>query len=140
MNDYLRNKKSSKDDKDYLEFICILIRILDVLNYAQEKCFFTHFDLHLSNIILRKSDSFNNYLCSYHIDYSVFLSTSEFNKMVPIFIDFEYSTAIRSSIICSNKKTFPQFGYIGIFLSGVDVLRLLFCLKRETQTMSSHQT
>ena len=145
--DYLRDKKLSKSENDYYEFVCILLKILDVLNIVQEKYYFTHYDLHLSNVILRQTvddednEDDNRYLCSYTVHESIYIKKKEKTNtyLSPVFIDFEYSTAKRCSSSyspCFNSKVFPQFGYIGVFCSGIDLLRLLFCLKRETMTSS----
>ena len=147
LRDYLRSKKFSNDNKDFYEFLCIFLQILDSLNIFQQKYFFTHYDLHLSNIILtnctniRNDDNDNNcyhYLCSYALNNSIYIikDTSK-SYLKPVLIDFEYSTARRyaSCSAFSNTNIFPEYGYIGVFFSGVDVLRLLFCIKRETMSL-----
>jgi len=147
LRDYLRSKKFSNDTKDFYEFLCIFLRILDSLNIFQQKYYFTHYDLHLSNIILTNSTNIRNdeddnncyhHLCSYALDNSIYIiNDSSKSYLKPVLIDFEYSTARRyaSCSAFSNTNVFPEYGYIGVFFSGVDVLRLLFCIKRETMSI-----
>jgi len=133
LREYLRQKKSSTDENDFFEFICIFIKIIDSLNIVQQKYFFTHYDLHLSNIILCDDENKDkySYLCSYALDTSIYHMSHQKAYLRPVLIDFEYSTAKR----VFNTRINPDYGYIGIFFSGIDIIRLLFCIKRETMTL-----
>ena len=133
LREYLRQKKSSTDENDFFEFICIFIKIIDSLNIVQQKYFFTHYDLHLSNIILCDDENKDeySYLCSYALDTSIYHMNHQKAYLRPVLIDFEYSTAKR----VFNTRIHPDYGYIGIFFSGIDIIRLLFCIKRETMTL-----
>ena len=71
------------------------------------------------------------YLCSYDLDKFIYNTKDQESYLRPVLIDFEYSTASR----VSNSRIHPEYGYIGVFFSGVDPLRLLFCIKRETMTV-----
>ena len=139
LRDYLRSKKSSNDKQDFYEFICIFLQILNSLNIFQEKYYFTHYDLHLSNIILtndEKDDNESLPLCSYSLYDSIYIIKNNLNSYLrPVLIDFEYSTARKygsCSAYFNRKQLYPEYGYIGVFFSGIDILRLVFCLKRET--------
>ena len=121
-------KKMSKQIVSYSPAVgetflsCFLQNIL-ALEYAQSTLQFTHFDLHLENIMLRNNETRQNVEIPYFDKYVVF----DKPKFISTIIDFGFSTIRKSETeIFSNFNTgFPEYGYYPFFLSGTDNFRVL---------------
>ena len=148
--------QSSLDNVRYNQFLSIFFQIVIALGIAQERCFFTHWDLHIDNVILfftkqprKVCHKLYNYKCCFSSNYNI----------VPYMVDYEYSHGIHTG---SNQRISFSFwnqynsrktyfrsslvrklyscGILGTFISSVDILRLLcsiqwFCillLKKKT--------
>ena len=134
---FLRDRKINGGRPEFLVFKRLFVAILMDLISIQKKAYFCHFDLHLNNIIIEESSSHTERTHSACIafKYKLELKTHRYH---PVFIDFEYATARRKNqTVLYNKNVLIDYGYMGCFLAGSDILRLLFCLKREVFTAST---
>ena len=82
MNDEINNINGA-------EFINIYLQLLLSLNYANLKCDFTHFDLHMGNVILRKLEKTGVFGIKYPTQTlgDIYMYTS----MIPTIIDYGYA-------------------------------------------------
>lgn len=127
LSQYLKNILTQKEinlQKEGKNFLSIFFQILFSLELAQDQYLFTHYDLHLDNImILKNKFNENLYFPIYHKKYIFYHPTS----IISIF-DFEHSCGrFKDHLIHSNHSHLYRYGYLSIFQSGVDILRLLFC-------------
>ena len=116
-NDFMKRDPTEK------EWLDILIQILISLELAQREIKFTHFDLHLGNILINTDNvipyevNFDNY--TYSIN----------SKQKPVIIDFGMS-----SITINNKQTgisydnfYEEYGIAPFMVSGRDMHKILSC-------------
>lgn len=101
-------------------FLNLFFQILLALELAQQQCRFGHYDLHNSNVIIRKvSKPFN---------YDVRIGTKKYRvtvrKYYPVIIDFGYSTVYHYKHIGTQDMT--QHGIYPFLLPGIDVYKFLF--------------
>lgn len=108
-------------------FLLLFYQVLFSLEIAQDNYFFTHYDLHLSNILL-ETPSFHNGHIQYEIGkYNYILKNPEYIVKI---IDFEFTTVeSKGKIIVNHMETIFPFGYMGIFFPGVDMLRFIMELR-----------
>lgn len=117
------------DDPNKLElFHNFILQIILSLESIQSKIKFTHYDLHLENLLicpLKTRENFKFVLAN---------QTIELKNMGYLiqFIDFDFSTASTIRYPILYQKIVP-FGYTGIFLAGTDLLRLFFCIKKKVE-------
>lgn len=121
-------KKLSKKTFSYAPglgetFLSCFLQNIVALEYAQSTLQFTHFDLHLENIMLRNNETKQSVEIPYFDKYVVF----DKPEFISTIIDFGFSTVRKSETeIFSNFNTgFPEYGYYPFFLSGVDNFRVI---------------
>jgi hypothetical protein len=129
-NLFMLNSKQNLEEHWQI-FLSIVLQILLSLEIAQSKIFFTHYDLHLKNIIIKiqpKVDiCYNTFHGSYCLTNVVYL---------PKIIDFEFSVVKPPSkysdetcMICNVYTTTFPYGYYASFIPGIDMLRFLCCIR-----------
>jgi predicted Ser/Thr protein kinase len=120
---------SKNHQEDYIKFVTLFVAILMDIVTIQSEVYFCHSDLHLDNIIIEKSDIERTHSSYIAFDNKIEIKTCDHH---PILIDFEFATAKRKTkTVIQNKNKIIKYGYLGCFLAGSDILRLLFSLKRE---------
>lgn len=109
--------------KEGNNYLSIFFQILCSLEVAQEQGLFTHYDLHLENIMINENNPQKELLFPIgYKEYSFLPST-----YIISIIDYEYSCSrSKKQIISSIKPFLFHYGYFSIFFSGVDILRYLF--------------
>ena len=125
------NLESSDTYKLHL-FHNFMFQIIVSLEMIQERFKFTHYDLHLSNIMIRPVSHKKNF------NYHVFHRKLELKNMgyVVQIIDFDFSCATSVKSPVAFEKLIP-YGYSGIFLSGTDLLRIFFSIKKKVESCKS---
>lgn len=109
----LKNNKLS-----FQEFIGIYIQILLALEVAQKECNFTHFDLHTSNVIIKKVPKYT---------YTVVINNKSYiinTTLIPVIIDFGMATVIDNDIIIGSDM-FSHYGMMEYMVQGADMYKLL---------------
>lgn len=104
------------------EFLSIFLQIICSLELAQQTLQFSHFDLHGKNIILRP-------VMNYTATFPIFDISYKFENcnVIPVFIDFEFSTIRYKTLIISNDPLCHDWGIYPFFISGCDMLRFITC-------------
>jgi hypothetical protein len=106
-----------------MEFMKLWVQIVLALELAQETLFFTHFDLHGENVLLRPIDPPLPFL-----DYPILDTIYRIENVAQIatLIDFEHST-IRydKGFVGQVKEGFPQYGMYPFYVPGADLFKLL---------------
>lgn len=104
-------------------FLSCFLQNIIALEYAQSTLQFTHFDLHLDNIMLRNNETKQNVEIPYFDKYVVF----DKPEFISTIIDFGFSTVRKSQteIFSNFNSGFPAYGYYPFFLSGTDNFRVL---------------
>lgn len=128
LSTYLKAFQNKKKDEIILKkegenYISIFFQIICSLEVAQEQKLFTHYDLHLENIMISENNPEKKLLFPIgYKEYSFLPSTHTIS-----IIDFEYSCSrFKKQIISSIKPFLFHYGYFSIFFSGLDILRYLF--------------
>ena len=113
-----------------LEWISLFMQIIFALEIAQEQCWFTHYDLHADNIILRENNK-----SSYVPEFSIFHETYKWSSSpnyIPTLIDFAHASVTdkpsRMLIGKRGKASFPEYGMYSSYLPGADMLKLILYL------------
>lgn len=125
---YLKNFEHQKIDDIFIEkegnnYLSIFFQIISSLEVSQEQCLFTHYDLHLENIIINKNTLKNNIFFPIGNHKYDFISP----KYIISILDYEYSCSrYKDKIISSIQPHLFIYGYFSIFFSGIDILRILF--------------
>lgn len=105
-----------------IEFLKILIQIILALEISQEICYFTHYDLHAENIVLR---NFN--LSKY--EYQTYNLIYELNdiEIIPTIIDYGHSCVMydKGFIGKDGINSFFQYGMYPFYIPGADLFKLL---------------
>ena len=92
----------------------------------QDKCHYTHYDLHLKNIIVCQVNHKKNF--RYQIlNREVVVQNLGYTIVL---IDYEYSVATKYRRKIFYLPELMTVGYIGVFFSEQDMLRFFFCLKK----------
>ena len=117
----------------YNEYINIFIQVLIALEIAQRTCCFTHYDLHLGNVMCKVNNK--SYISEVNIGRNVYRITVD--KYIPIIIDFGLASAkIKDMTIGSYE--YSKYGITKNFHKGVDMYKFLFysyvCSKGELKT------
>lgn len=108
------------DDISFSEWLLIFVQLLISLEVGQRKIGFTHFDLHTSNVIIRK-DSVINYKINFDTETFVIKDV----ELLPVIIDFGQSTVfINDTFIGSHDL--PQYGMLNFIVPGYDMYKLLW--------------
>ena len=121
--DYIEGKSlfNSINDLSYKEYLKILIQVLFALEIAQRSCSFTHYDLHLGNVMCKPNK--NSYTREVNIDRKVY--KIKVSKYVPIIIDFGLASAkIKDNTIGSYE--YVKYGITKKMYKGVDMYKFLF--------------
>jgi hypothetical protein len=127
ITDYIEeNKLKTYNDKLGKIFFQILIQVICSLELAQDLLFFTHYDLHLDNILIKH---LNNeieliYPCKF---FSIKLKNINYIAQI---IDFGFSTIILNNQIYgkNNINIFPELGMYPFFIPGLDLIKLFSSL------------
>lgn len=111
LNDFVKNMENTMED--HIELMNIVLMLMISLQYAQDKLEFTHYDLHLENILIVKLNSKYKFEYKYKDNvYNIVLN------YYPFIIDFGRShinpekvdKIIKESIIDTDKnKTYKDF-------------------------------
>ena len=106
-----------------IEWLDILIQILISLELAQREIKFTHYDLHLGNILINKTN-----VIPYEVNFDNYTYSINSNQK-PVIIDFGMS-----SITINDKQTgfldryfYEEYGIAPFMVSGRDMHRVLSC-------------
>lgn len=128
---YIKNlihKKYSPDESR--EFLKHFIQIILSLELGQETVFFTHYDLHAGNIIVKKV---TNPIPK--LRYPIFDGVYEIDdvKHIPTIIDFGHSCIKyeKGFIGSIGSGAFPEYGMYPFYIPGVDLFKLLFSLWKD---------
>ncbi len=128
LSSYLYKRVDRKNTKQLSDhFLSIFVQTLTALEVAQQSLQFTHHDFHFDNLIIRKIAKLHPY-----IDVKVFNDYYHFQNfgLCPTIIDFERATTRyqKDCIFLNAYMDHLKYGYIGIFVPGIDVLRFLFSI------------
>lgn len=111
---------STKKSNDFLR---IWIQILCALEVAQETIFFTHYDLHGENILLRRVDNTIPFL-----DYPVYDTVYRLENVdrIATMIDFGHSTVRydKGFIGKMGSNSFPEYGMYPFYIPGADLFKI----------------
>jgi hypothetical protein len=106
------------------EFLQIWVQIVLSLEIAQETVFFTHFDLHAENIVIRSSQEELP-----HIEYPVFDAVYQIEhvKKIATILDFGHSTIRyeKGFVGKTGERAFPQHGMYPFYVAGADLFKLI---------------
>ena len=120
----IKKKKNFDQEEEGYEYLSIFFQIICSLEVAQEKLLFTHYDLHLENIMIKKKSE----ILSFPIHNTKYIF--EKKKYSISIIDFEHSSIrYKDKIISSIQSHLFPYGYFSIFLASVDILRFLLCFQ-----------
>ena len=116
-------------------YLSIFFQIVCSLEFAQEKLLFTHYDLHLENIMIKNKKK----ILSFPIYDEIYFFE---NETYPIsIIDFEHSSIrYKDKIINSVQNHLFSYGYLSIFFSSVDILRYILCFQYKFFHYSSQKS
>ena len=122
----------------YETFINCFVQLLFALEKAQEKCGFTHFDLHYDNIILKESD-----ISEYDVYCNGVKYTVEIDDYIPVIIDYGHACVKKyngNTYRYIGYGDFPEHGMMNFIVPGYDMYKIMyFCiykLNREIQNNS----
>lgn len=105
----------------------LFLQLILMLEISQEQLNFTHYDLHLNNILITKVDRKNIKEFEFVLFNKEKIYVKNLGFTIKI-IDFDYTVCVKYRQGFSQRKL-RKYGYIGIFLAGVDLLRFLFSIK-----------
>lgn len=122
----------------YETFINCFVQLLFALEKAQEKCGFTHFDLHYDNIILKESN-----ISEYDVYCNGVKYTVEIDDYIPVIIDYGHACVKKyngNTYRYIGYGDFPEHGMMNFIVPGYDIYKIMyFCiykLDREIQNNS----
>lgn len=126
LSSFLYKRIDKKNTRDLSEqFLSIFVQTITGLEVAQQSLQFTHHDFHFDNLIIRKIARVEPYI---HV--KVFQDYYHFQNfgLCPTIIDFERSTSRykKDCIFVNAYMDHLKYGYLGIFVPGVDIVRFLF--------------
>jgi len=111
----------------YETFINCFVQLLFALEKAQEKCGFTHFDLHYDNIILKESD-----ISEYDIYCNGVKYTVEIDDYIPVIIDYGHACVKKyngNTYRYIGYGDFPEHGMMNFIVPGYDMYKIMyFCI------------
>jgi len=105
-------------DLTFDTFFSIYGQILLALEVAQRKYKYAHYDLHGSNIIVKKCP----------IKYSIYLDDKEYqvdSEYIPVMIDYGFSTLTENEGHTYGIKDYENLGIFNFLIAGRDVYQLL---------------
>ena len=122
--EYLRKLNAEPFSEAYIhKFLKVWVQIVLGLEVAQETLFFTHFDLHGQNVLVRPADPPVSYL-----EFPVMDQVYKLDKVVEVttLIDFGHST-IRydKGFVGQTKNGFPEYGMYPFYVPGADLFKLM---------------
>ena len=131
LSSYLDKQLSRRwKEESSQEWISLFMQIILALEIAQEQCWFTHYDLHADNLILRENQN-SRYFPQFH----VFHETFQWNSpplYIPTMIDFAHAcvTDKQSKLLIGKqgKASFPEYGMYASYLPGADLLKFILYL------------
>lgn len=110
-------------------FLNLVSQILCILEQIQQRHHFVHFDFHLKNILVcpcsKEKQHFKYKICNE----IVVIENLGLKIMI---IDFDFAISHKKLTDEMFDEKLVEYGYVGIFLAGCDLLRFLFCLKKFT--------
>jgi len=113
-----------------LEWISIWMQIMLALEIAQEQCWFTHYDLHADNLILRENQHIHH-VPQFHVFHETYQWKSA-PTYIPTMIDFAHACVTdKSSNLLIGKRgkaSFPEYGMYASYVPGADLLKLILYL------------
>ena len=107
----------SNNDISFEEWLDIFIQVLLSLEIAQREIGFTHFDLHTSNVMIRKTD----------IKYDITLDNLSYNihtQLLPVIIDFGTSCVFVQDRYIGSSEYMP-YRMLNFIVSGYDMYKFL---------------
>ena len=122
--EYLRKLHSEPFSEAFIhKFLKVWVQIVLGLEVAQETLFFTHFDLHGQNVLVRPTEHPVPYLEFPVMDQVYRLENVE---EVATLIDFGHST-IRydKGFVGQIKNGFPEYGMYPFYVPGADLFKLM---------------
>jgi serine/threonine protein kinase len=109
-------------------FLHIFLQIILALEVSQEKCEFTHYDLHDENVILRRSGTYF---------YNVPIGEQVYNvqtDLIPTIIDFGFSS-IKSENYNIGTYGYDKYGIKNYMVQGFDMYKfLIYCADSFSKT------
>ncbi|NDE13751.1 protein kinase family protein [bacterium] len=126
LKDTCREKFSQKSISGFFD---VFFQVLFGLEAAQERCLFTHYDLHGENIIIRETEKPTRLVYHVHETAYVFPET----RWVPVLIDFGHSCALgrdRAFLGKGGDHSFAVHGMFPFFLPGADVFKMIVFMWR----------
>jgi hypothetical protein len=112
--------KDEINSMSFEDWLVVFFQVLLSLEVAQRECRFTHFDLHASNIMLRK-----NTKVTYKVPIDMFTYEIVNPKFLPTIIDFDLASAhIDGHYI--GSYAFTQHGMMKFMIPGYDMYKFLF--------------
>jgi len=109
-------------------FLQMIIQIIGSLELAQDLLWFSHYDLHMDNILIRK---LKKEIPTLHYPFKTFTIVLHNIELIIQYIDFGFSTiTINSNIICGKNhiNVFPEIGMYPFYVPSVDILKLITTL------------
>ena len=108
-----------------LDFLKMWIQIPLALETAQQTLFFTHFDLHGENVLLRP--------CDPPLPYLQFLVLDKIFRLENVhtlttLIDFGHATVRYEKGFIGQQNGFPQYGMYPFYVPGADLFKLVLYL------------
>lgn len=108
------------------------IQILLALAMAQEKYKFIHYDLHIENIIIRRTRDYINYV--YNLEGNEYWITS---NIFPTIIDYGFSRITIGENDYTSPNTNIKYGLDGSFKPGIDVYKFLYTIMKALKLINS---
>jgi hypothetical protein len=101
------------------EWLNVFVQILISLEIAQRYSKFTHYDLHTSNVIIKRVNN-NNYSAT------TTLHTYNVNdtSVVPVIIDYGHSCSVINNCNIGSYKS-PEYGMLNFLVAGYDMYKFL---------------
>ena len=104
----------------FKEWLIIFLQILLSLELAQKEYRFTHFDLHIGNVLIKTLDK--------PVDYTIYLDDKEYKiqniSLIPVIIDFGLSS-IYSNGKSIGKTTMSMYGIVPYIIPRYDMYKFL---------------
>ncbi len=107
------------DNISFNDWLIIFVQILISLEVAQKEIGFTHFDLHTSNIMIRKDIEVN-----YKVNLNTKSYTIQNTVLLPVIIDFGLSSVLIDDNFIGSYDL-PQYGMLNFIVPGYDMYKLL---------------
>jgi hypothetical protein len=103
------------------KFLVVFVQVLIALEVAQRECRFTHYDLHIDNVMLRTSNIHN---------YSVNIGPYRYNiepEYLPVIIDYGFTSVyVNDDGMVGLSDSFSEYNIYKFMIQGYDVYRFLY--------------